>query len=286
MDEDRLVLLGTKGGPSMRSVGRMPTSSLLVINGANCLVDCGLGVSRSAVAAGLDLTATDAVFITHLHSDHILELGPLLHTAWTNGMTEPVRVFGPAGIRNYIDHFLESLRFDIDLRIGDEGRIDLRELIDLSEYGEGEVEFDRCRVSALRVNHPPVTECYALRFDTDGWSVTFSSDTSRFPPLVEFARDSDILVHEAMLADAVDWVASRARNASRLRQHLYASHTLAEEAAQIAHDAGVRHLVFHHLIPADSPEFDDSDWIRAVEGVWNGKFSVGSDLMEIRRCNS
>ena len=283
MNNDRLVLLGTKGGPSMRSVERMPTSSLLVMNGLNCIVDCGLGVSRSAVAAGLDLTAIDAVFITHLHSDHVLELGPLLHTAWTNGLMTKVRVYGPVGTRTCLEHFFESLRYDIDLRIDDEGRIDLRDLIDVSEYGEGVLDFDGFRVSALRVHHPPVTECYGLRFDTEGWSVTFSSDTSKFPPLVEFARGSDILVHEAMLAKGVDWVASRARNTSRLREHLHASHTLAEEVAEIARDANVGHLVLHHLVPVDCPAVEESDWHTAVDGIWDGEFSVGTDLMEIRR---
>ncbi len=283
MNNDRLVLLGTKGGPSMRSITRMPTSSLLVINGCNCIIDCGLGVARGAVAAGLDLTEIDAVFITHLHSDHVLELGPLLHTAWTNGLMKTVRIYGPVGTRTHLDHFLESMRFDIDLRIGDEGRIDLRELIVVSEYGEGTLDYDGCRVSALRVHHPPVTECYGLRFDAEGWSITFSSDTSKFPPLVDFARDSDILVHEAMLAKGVDWVVSRAKNTSRLRQHLYASHTLPDEAAEIARDANVRHLVLHHLVPADCPVVDESDWHAAVDGIWDGEFSVGEDLMEIKR---
>ncbi len=282
-ENDRLVLLGTKGGPTVRSPGRMPTSSLLVINGLNCIVDCGLGVTRNAVEAGLNLTAIDAVFITHLHSDHVLELGPLLHTAWATGLRKTVPVYGPPGTSVLLEHFFESMRFDIDLRIDDEGRVDLRELVRVEEFGEGKLEFEGCSVSALRVHHPPVTDCFALRFDAGGWSVTFSSDTAKFPPLAEFAKGSDILVHEAMLLKGVDWIVERTTNAETLREHLLASHTVPEDAAEIARDAGVGHLVFHHLVPSDCPVVDDSDWERAVRQVWPGKFSLGTDLLEFRR---
>ncbi len=282
-DGDRLVLLGTKGGPALRTATRMPTSSLLVIDGSRCIIDCGLGVTRNAVAAGLALTDIDAIFITHLHSDHVLELGPLLHTAWTSGLDRRIRVHGPRGIQDCLDHFLQSMRFDIDLRIEDEGRVDLRDLVEVIEFGQGEIDFPFCRVSALRVEHPPVVECYALRFDTEGWSVTFSSDTAWFPPLVEFAESSDILVHEAMLAGGIDWIVSRTGNADRLREHLHASHTLPAQAAAIARDAGVAHLVLHHLVPPDCPWITDSDWIEEVRGVWDGELSIGHDLLEVRR---
>ena len=281
--DDRLVLLGTKGGPALRSPTRMPTSSLLVIDGCACIVDCGLGVTRSAVAAGLALTDIDGIFITHLHSDHILELGPLLHTAWTCGLDRPIRVHGPRGTGDCLDHFLQSMQFDIELRIRDEGRVDLRELVEVIEFGEGGMDCTFCQVSALRVEHPPVAECYALRFDTDGWSVTFSSDTASFPPLVDFARGSDILVHEAMLAGGVDWVVSRTPNAARLREHLHASHSLPAQAAAIARDAGVGHLVLHHLVPADCPSIGEADWIEEARSAWDGALTIGHDLLEIRR---
>jgi ribonuclease BN (tRNA processing enzyme) len=82
---DRLVLLGTKGGPAIRPGGPSPTSTLLEIAGRPIVIDCGLGVTRGLVNAGLSLKKLDLILITHLHSDHVLELGPLLHTAWTSG---------------------------------------------------------------------------------------------------------------------------------------------------------------------------------------------------------
>jgi ribonuclease BN (tRNA processing enzyme) len=190
---ERLVLLGTKGGPAIRPGGPMPTASLLEIGGRAIVVDCGLGVTRGLVDAGMHLKTLDLVFVTHLHSDHVLDLGPLLHTAWTAGLSVPARVFGPAGTAAYWRNFCKAMAFDIDIRIADEGRPDLRELVSVEEFGEGLVlEEGGLKVTALRVDHPPVTECYALAFAHGGRRIVFSADTNRFPPLARFAEGADI----------------------------------------------------------------------------------------------
>lgn len=275
---DRLVLLGTKGGPAIRPGGPMPTSSLLEMGGRRIVVDCGLGVTKGLVDAGMPLKMLDLIFITHLHSDHVLELGALLHTAWTAGLSTPVRVFGPAGTEAYWRNFCQALDFDIDIRIADEGRPDIRDLVEFDEFTEGSVlEENGLAVSALRVDHPPVTECYALSFAQGGRRIVFSSDTVYFPPLADFARGADILVHEAMLEAGVDRLVERTGNGERLKAHLMAAHTLAPDAGRIASAANVGHLVLHHLIPADDPEFGERDWRDALSDSWNGPLSVGRD---------
>lgn len=279
--KDRLVLLGTKGGPAIRPGGPMPTASLLEIGGRRCVVDCGLGVSKGLVEAGVDLKTLDLVFITHLHSDHVLELGPLLHTAWTTGLATAVQVFGPNGTQAVWDGFLASLRYDIDLRIEDEGRPDLRQLVQIHEFAEGALPVDGLSVTALRVDHPPVTDCFALRFDSPGWSVTFSSDTAYFPPLAEFARGSDILVHEAMLERGVDRLVARTGNGTRLKAHITRSHTEAADAARIASAADVQTLVLHHLIPADDPGITVDDWQAAVAPIFSGTTVIGTDGLSL-----
>jgi ribonuclease BN (tRNA processing enzyme) len=275
---DRLVLLGTKGGPAIRSGGPWPTSSLLELGGRTIIVDCGLGVTRGIVDAGLSLKALDLIFVTHLHSDHVLELGPLLHTAWTSGLAAPVRVFGPAGTSRYWQRFLQSMAFDIEIRIADEGRPDLRRLVSISEFSDGQEILDEggLAVSALAVEHPPLAECYALRFD-GGRGIVFSADTAYFPPLADFARGADILVHEAMLADGVERLVARTGNGARLREHLLASHTMADDAGRIAAAAEVGHLVINHLIPADDPAIEEADWIAALRKTWSGRLTIGRD---------
>lgn len=275
---DRLVLLGTKGGPALRPGGPWPTSSLLEIGGRSIVVDCGLGVTRALTEAGIGLKALDLVFITHLHSDHVLELGPLLHTAWTAGLANTVRVYGPAGTDHYWQRFLQSMEFDIEIRIGDEGRPDLRDLVVVEEFSEGPVmEAGSLAVTALRVDHPPVTECFALRFESGRASVVFSADTAAFPPLADFAKGASMLVHEAMLEEGIDRLVARTGNGARLKDHLLASHTLAADAGRIAADAGVGRLVLHHLIPADDPDIGESHWIDAVRTTWSGPLTIGRD---------
>mgnify|MGYP006304144907 CR=1 FL=1 len=96
--QDFVALLGTKGGPAIRPGSAMPTASLVSIGGRRIVVDCGLGVTRGLCDQGMALADLDLIVVTHLHSDHYLELGPLLHTAWTAGLKRPVRVFGPEGL--------------------------------------------------------------------------------------------------------------------------------------------------------------------------------------------
>lgn len=277
---NRVVLLGTKGGPAIRAGGAMPTSSLLEMAGRRVVVDCGVGVTKGLVEASMDLRALDLIFITHLHSDHILELGPLIHTAWTTGLKSPVTVYGPPGIKGYWAGFLTSMSYDNAIRVYDEGRVPLEELISVQEYGEGEVMGGPMRVQALRVPHPPIKDAFALRFDADK-SVTFSGDTAYFPPLAGFARDSDLLVHEALLPAGVEAIIAKTGLGDKLRNHLYASHTKAEDVGRIAAAAGVGRLVLNHLVPADDPGITAADWLAEVARVWDGKTDVGTDGMEI-----
>ncbi|RWM21615.1 MBL fold metallo-hydrolase [Mesorhizobium sp.] len=284
---ERLVLLGSKGGPAVRPCGPWPSSSLLEIGGRAIVVDCGLGVTRALTDAGVSLEALDLILITHLHSDHVLELGPLIHTAWTAGLATPVTVYGPPGTSHCWQHFCRAMEFDIEIRIVDEGRPDIRELVSVEEFGEGLVLEERgLMVAALRVDHPPVADCFALRFEHGGRSVVFSADTAFFPPLAEFARGADILVHEAMLEAGVERLVARTGNGARLREHLFASHSLAEEAGSIATDAGVKRLVLNHLIPADDPQIGEADWTAAVRKTWSGGLTIARDglVVELGGC--
>ncbi len=279
---DRLILLGTKGGPAVRPGAAMPTSSYLELGERRAVIDCGIGVTRALAHAGVSLLDLDLVFVTHLHSDHLIELGPLIHTAWTTGLDHEVNVYGPEGIADYWRHFLASMAFDNEIRVSDEGRRPIAELVRVHTFTEGDVMAEGSyRVTALRVEHPPVTECFALRFEAAGRSIVFSSDTAYFPPLIPFARGADMLVHEAMLPEGVDALIERTGLGDELREHIYASHTKAGDAGALARSAEVRHLVLNHLVPSDDPEFGEEQWRNAVGACWAGPVTVGRDGLEI-----
>lgn len=279
---DRLILLGTKGGPAIRSGGPSPTSSILVVDGRPYVVDCGLGATRGFVEAGFKLTDLNRILITHHHSDHNLEFGNLLHTAWTAGLATPVACHGPTGLRQMAEDFLRLNRFDIETRIADEGRVDFAALLQVQDYGEGLVFDDGVvKVTALRNHHPPIVDSFALRFEFAGKRVVFSGDTAFLPDLVRFAEGADILVHEAMYGPGVDAIVARVQNGSRLKEHLHASHTLAEDVGRIATMAGARELVLHHLVPADDPDVTEAHWRAAVRSTFAGTLHIGRDGMSI-----
>lgn len=282
--DNHVCLLGTKGGPAIRPGSTNPTSNLLRLAGQQFVVDCGLGVTRGLVNQGMQLRDLTTIFITHMHSDHYLELGPLIHTAWTAGLKSPVKVYGPHGLARYWNKFIESMSDDIDLRIQDEGRPDLESLVSVHVLKQGTVLDDgTIKVDAMKNEHPPLVETFALSFRTDDAHVVFSGDTTYLPSLAEFANGADLLIHEAMLEAALPALFERVGNGDeRLRQHWLRSHTLAQDAGRIASMADVGALALTHLIPSDDPEYRDAHWQAAVKSTWNGKLHVASDGMKIR----
>lgn len=280
---NHVCLLGTKGGPAIRPGSTNPTSNLLRLAGQEIVVDCGLGVTRGLVDQGVQLRDLKTVFITHMHSDHYLEFGPLIHTAWTAGLKTPVNVYGPAGFDRYWQQFIESMRDDIELRIADEGRPDIASLVRVHVLHEGEVLNDGgITINAMKNTHPPLIETFALSFRSDDAQVVFSGDTAYLPALAKFAKGADLLIHEAMLEAALPALFARIGNGDhRLHEHWMRSHTLAQDAGRIATAAGVGALVLNHLIPSDDPDYTVDHWLEAVSPTWTGQLHVGGDGMKI-----
>ena len=283
MSKNKVVLLGTKGGPRMEKGLSWSTCSVIEVEGHPYIVDCGLGVTRQFVEAGYSLSQVDNIFITHHHSDHNLEFGPLVHTLWTSGTSDHVDVYGPKGTQNLLDGFLKSLEIDINVRIEDEKQRDLASIIKVSEISEGLVmEDERVKVTALKVVHGLLENCFAFKFETKDKKVVFSGDTIYFPPLIEFSKDADLLVHEVMLERGINVLAERLKKVKpNLIDHLMISHTTAEDAAKLAKEANVKHMVFNHYVPHIPKEFPNSEFVDAAKRVWDGRITAGYDLCEI-----
>ena len=279
---DRLILLGTRGGPFISGYAPSPPASLLVFRNVSYIIDAGYGVTFKLLDADFPLLALRHIFITHHHSDHNLELGPLLYNSWANGLRTPVDVHGPVGLNALIAGYWESNRFDLETRIADEGRPDLRKLVNMHEFSQGPILSNAdVKVTALRNSHPPVAESYALKFELDGKVVVFSGDTSYFPPLAEFANGADYLVHEVLYAPALDALLSRRPNAPTLKASIMSHHTSAEDVGRIAASANVRTLVLNHLIPADDSSLTPQVWINAVRTTFRGNIVVGRDMLQL-----
>jgi ribonuclease BN (tRNA processing enzyme) len=280
----RLVLLGTKGGPRV-SPAQLPKnpSQLILINGVPYVVDCGYGASAQLVTFGQPLNRLRHIFITHHHSDHNLELGPLLYNGWATGLNQRVDVYGPTGTARMREAFFDYMKFDIDTRMADEGRPDLRLLVAAHDFDKPGVvmQNDDVKVSCARVRHPPITQAYAYRFDARDRSIVISGDTAYAPELAEFAKGADVLVHEIMHLGGLEALLKRVPNAATLKEHLLASHTLPEDVGRVAAAAGVKTLVLSHFVPGDDPSITDEMWAEGVRKHYGGRIVVGKDLMEV-----
>jgi ribonuclease Z len=225
-------------------------------------------------ATGIPWSAIEAVFLTHLHSDHIDGLPDLFHSTWQFGDGKPFDLHGPEGTKAVADGILQFYAADIHIRR------DLTEKlypegakIRAREIQEG-VVFDipeEVKVTAFLVDHEPVKPAFGYRFDAREHSIVITGDTRPNPNLARYAEGADILVHEAYVrsdspSGTTNW-------------SIYDYHTSAKEAGEVAEKAKVKILVLTHLIPADASEKDFLDEARKGFG---GKIIVGKDLTIIR----
>ena len=277
----RLILLGTGGGPRPRRAPSAP-SQVIVVNGVPYLIDCGDGVARQLVAAGIPVAGLRHIFITHQHSDHNADYGNLLLLSWAE-LRSAVDAWGPPPLEKMTRLFLELNEFDIHTRIADEGRVPLASLIKPHEITKPGLvmQDDNVRVTATVVPHPPIEHAFAYRFDTADRSIVISGDTARSDALITLARGADILVHEVLWVPAVDRIAASIPNAKTLKKHIIDSHTSVEDAGRVAQAAGVKTLVLSHFVPAGDPAITDRMWLDAARTHFRGAVIVGKDLMEV-----
>lgn len=247
------------------------------------VVDCGNGVARQLVFAGVPLPKLRHIFITHQHSDHNADYGNLIWLAWASGLRTRVDAWGPPPLEKMTRLFFEMNAYDINTRITDEGRVPLAPLVQVHELSDaGLVMQDgSVKVTAALVHHPPVVPAFAYRFDTADRSIVISGDTAVSENLVRLARGADVLVHEALYAPALDRLVARVPNAATLKQSIMSHHTSAEDAGRVAEAAGVKMLVLSHLVPADDPAVTEQMWIDAASARYKGPIVVGKDLLEI-----
>jgi ribonuclease BN (tRNA processing enzyme) len=278
----RLILLGTGGGPRPRKASS-GSAQVIVRNNTAYVIDCGDGVARQLVFAGVSLPTLRHIFLTHHHSDHNADYGNLIWLAWESGLGTRVDTWGPPPLERMTTLFFEMNAYDIETRTKNEGRMPLAPLVHVHELSEGGplMQDENLKVTATLVDHPPVVPAFAYRFDAPDRSIVISGDTRPCDSLVKLARGADVLVHSVLYVPAVDRLVARVPNATALKTSIIAHQTSAEDAGRAAQAAGVKVLVLSHLVPADDPEVTDQMWIDAARKHFDGSIIVGKDLLEI-----
>jgi ribonuclease Z len=243
-DNLRVILLGSGAGPLV-NLQQFGASTLIEAGSERLLFDCGRGATLRLAQVGVPIGSISHLFLTHLHSDHVIQIPDLLLTGWVGGGRQiPFEVWGPDGTRDMMDHLLQAFAFDIHIRRdvdekapGDGIKVvshDITQGIVFDEQG--------VKVTAFLVDHGPVTPAFGYRVDYHGHSVALSGDTRVSENLIRFAQGVDVLVHEVVDADAV-----RARQVNReVAEAIIAHHTTPEKAGEVFARVKPRLAVYSH----------------------------------------
>lgn len=270
----RVTLLGTGCPPA--DVLRHGPATLVCAGPTRLLVDCGSGVSQRLIAAGCPGRDIDALLLTHLHSDHLVDLYQLVISSWHAGRTRAQRVYGPPGTREHVAGLMALWRREREGRIAHERRPSTAALeVEVIEIEPGQaLDFPGLRVEAIAVNHLPVKHAFGFAFSAPDARAVISGDTTYCPALIEAAKGADLLVHEVFLHHEMAEIPG-VRTAEGTR-NVASYHTLSSVVGKVAAEAAVGCLMLTHFVP---PRFDRARLLAEIAHDYRGPILIGEDLM-------
>jgi len=275
----KVTLLGTGSpAPIMRRFG---PGTLVQVNGQNLLFDAGRGVTQRLYQVGQPMGTINVLFLTHLHSDHVVGIPDLWLTGWLRApyarRDVPMRVIGPEGTKNLMDGLQKAYAWDIETRIADQGFKREGVSADTTEISkEGVVyENDGVKVSSIVVNHgEKINPAYGYRIDFGGRSVVISGDTKFDENLIKHATGVDLLIHQvaAMRPDMLKIPVFKA---------IMSHHTSPEEAGVVFDRAKPKLAVYYHFVIYGTPKippYKVQDVVDLTRKNYSGPLLVGEDL--------
>lgn len=267
LNEKEGITVFTVGTASPMPGERVQTGTAIFVNGHFFMFDVGDGVVQKAENIGLPLDKLDGIFITHWHSDHMIDLPSLISRSWLLGRNNEVHLYGPDGTDTINQSINQFLHIENKHRVDHHGH----EIMDLSKagaiphefknvQGEREVVYqqDGITITAFDVNHEPIEPAVGYAIEYNGKKVVISGDTKKNDLVMEMAKDADLLLHEVLLVSLLKELSmaitetGNARNA-KIITDIQDYHTSPAEIAEIAVKANVKRLVLHHFAPP--PDF-------------------------------
>jgi ribonuclease Z len=270
----KVTLLGT-GYP--RPVMERFGPSILVEGGKEKLLfDCGRGAAQRLYQLKVPFPEVTALFLTHLHSDHIVGIPDFYLTGWIFGRSTPLRVWGPAGTTEMMSHLEQAYQFDIHVRRDVDEKLPAQGVVVVTKDIEQGVVYqnDDLKVTAFTVDHAPIKPALGYRVDYAGHSVVLSGDTRFSENLIQFAQGTDVLIHEVLDPEA--YRASDSLYTEEQKQRVIDHHTTPEQAGTVFSRVKPKLAVYSHVVPFDAP-----DLAAHTRKTYSGPLEVGEDLMSI-----
>ena len=275
-DSLKVVLLGTGLGPIV-NLEQYGASTLVEAGGQRLLFDCGRGATMRLIQAGVPLGSVTRVFLTHLHSDHVLALPDLLLAGWTAGRrTGPLTVWGPVGTSDMMEHLQQAFAFDIHVRRDVDEHFPASGITVVShDITADGVVFDEngLKVTAFLVDHGVVQPAFGYRVDYRGRSVVLSGDTRVSENLIRHAQGADVLIHEAIDPEMIRNRPDRPSAATV--DAIIAHHTTPEQAGTVFQRVAPRLAVYSH-----AP--NTARVLALTRTTYTGPLQGAEDLLTIR----
>lgn len=279
----KVTLLGT--GAPVPSIDRFGPGMLVEAGNQKLLFDCGRGAAQRIWQLKIPLGQVNALFLTHLHSDHVVGIPDVWLTGWipaAYGRREtPFEVFGPAGTRHMMDNLVNAFDWDIRTRAKERNKADSGAMVSAEDIAEGYVwEKDGLKVTPFTVRHSDfIDSALGYRIDYGGHSLIFSGDTRYSENLVRYAKGADVVIHEVAAAKE-----DTTKNTALINQIL-GFHSSPEDAGKVFQKVKPKLAVYTHIVlltgdPAVPPP-GINDLVRRTRKMYNGALQVGEDLLHI-----
>jgi len=270
----RVTLLGT--GCPVAHQRRGGAATLVETDQARVLVDCGSMVAQRLIAAGRQGASLDALVVSHLHSDHLVDFYQLVVSSWHQGRAAPWTVHCPESVIPVIEATMEAWRGERELRVAFEKRPSATGLgVTCVPLSPGRrITICDLEIEPVPVDHPPIRPAYGFVFRSGGKTAVLSGDTTVCEALVVAGRGADLLVHEVFLHREMPPVPGR-RSAETVAA-VASYHTLSAEVGGVAARMGAKALALTHFVP---PEFDRAALLAEVAETYPGPVFIGEDLM-------
>jgi ribonuclease Z len=266
----KVTLLGT--GTPQPLMDRFGPSILVQAGSQTLLFDAGRGCLQRLRQIDVSYDKINALFLTHLHSDHIVGLPDLWLTGWLISERQtPLDVFGPIGTKDMVDHLQKAFAFDINIRATDDKRFRKGSKLPVVEVKQGVVyEKDGVKVIAFKVDHHPDIPAFGYRIEYDGHAVVLSGDTRYSENLIKFAKGTDLLIHEVVIAPDT-------LSKDDPKYPIWAHHTTPEQAARIFNEVKPKLAAYSHIVKLYGR--NEKELESRTKAGYSGAIVVGEDLM-------